>query len=321
MFSVSAITVATLLFSSQAHAATYAITDNYVGQSLLDAFIYDAIPDPTNGRVVYVDQTTAVAQNLTYASDDSVIIRSDSTTILDPAGAGRNSIRLKSSKVYTNGATVFNIRHMPEGCGTWPAVWSFGETDGAQWPALGEIDILEGVNNQPNDQVALHTATGCTVPETRDQTGTTLMTDCDANIVGNPGCGVESASAVSFGPGFNSNGGGWYAVERTADFIKVWFWARNDAAVPSGVAEGSDSVTTDNWGTPTAYFPGDTCNMEKFFGAHNFIINLTFCGAWAGADDVYSAAGCPSTCVDYVNNNPADFANAYFDFAWIKHYD
>lgn len=23
---------------------------------------------------------------------------------------------------------------------------------------------------------------------------------------------------------------------------------------------------------------------------------------------------------DYVNNNPAAFADAYFDFAWIKHY-
>ncbi|KIY72517.1 glycoside hydrolase family 16 protein [Cylindrobasidium torrendii FP15055 ss-10] len=319
MFSLSSAAFFTLALSSQVSAWTYGITANYIGQGLLDAFSYDAIADPTHGRGVYVDKATALAKNLTYASGNSVIIRADSTTYLDPAGAGRATIRLKSNRDFTNGVTVYDIRHMPEGCGTWPAVWSFGEAPGQSWPALGEIDILEGVNNQGVNQVALHTKPGCTVPWDRDQAGTTLQSNCDSNANNNAGCGVLSPSPVSFGPAFNNNGGGWFAIEKRTDFIKVWFWARNDASVPPGVAAGSDQAVTDNWGRPNAFYPGDNCNMSQFFGPHRIIINLAFCGDWAGS--VYGSSGCPSTCVDYVNNNPGAFSKAYFDIASIKHYD
>lgn len=65
---------------------------------------------------------------------------------------------------------------------------------------------------------------------------------------------------------------------------------------------------------------------------------MTIGGDWAGSDDVYSASGCPSTCIgrrstgfntqidninlnlDHVNNNPSSFKNAMFDFAAIRIY-
>jgi len=65
---------------------------------------------------------------------------------------------------------------------------------------------------------------------------------------------------------------------------------------------------------------------------------VTFCGDWAGQDSIFQGAGCPGTCVgkpclvvfhneilltnylDYVNNNPEAFSEAYFDFASIKVY-
>lgn len=50
MFSIPYAAVFTLALSSQVSAWTYGITANYVGQSLLDAFTYDAIADPTHGR-------------------------------------------------------------------------------------------------------------------------------------------------------------------------------------------------------------------------------------------------------------------------------
>lgn len=32
----------------------------------------------------------------------------------------------------------FDIRHMPQGCGTWPAAWEVGD----DWPNQGEVDIV-----------------------------------------------------------------------------------------------------------------------------------------------------------------------------------
>jgi hypothetical protein len=50
--------------------------------------------------------------------------------------------------------------HMPTGCGTWPAWWQ----NGPNWPYGGEIDILEGVNAFSQNQVSIHTGSGCRIP-------------------------------------------------------------------------------------------------------------------------------------------------------------
>jgi len=155
------------------------------------------------------------------------------------------------------------------------------------------------------------------MPASRPQTGTPTQLDCNAAINGNTGCGVKMNTDLSYGPSFNNNRGGWYAVERTTSFIKVWFWNRNDGSVPSDVRNGGSSVNTNNWGTPSAFFPNDSCDIQQHFSAHNIIINLTLCGQWAGA--VYPAS-CPSTCDDFVNNNPSQFVNAYFDLASLRVY-
>ena len=130
---------------------------------------------------------------------------------------------------------------------------------------------------------------------------TTQTTDCNALVNGNTGCGVLSNKANSYGPSFNSIGGGWYvfalmiacplftfpllrrsryAIERTNTNIKIWYWARNAAGVPSDVTTmGSGSVNPANWGTPVANFVNTSCDFSSKFGAHNIIINLTFCGS------------------------------------------
>ncbi|KAF7763643.1 CAZyme family GH16 [Agaricus bisporus var. burnettii] len=290
---------------------TYSRTDSVSGSGFLDAFSYEAIPDPTHGRVNYVDAGTARSQNLTFASGNSFVLRADSRTRLSPSGPGRNSVRLLSRKQYTTAVMVFDIRHMPEGCGTWPAVW----TVGADWPNQGEVDILEGVNDQGTNQATLHTSAGCTMPNSRAETGTVVGNDCQ----GNNGCGVKFREGNSYGPSLNRNGGGWFAMERTNSFIKVWFFPRG-GNVPSDVSSGASSVNTDNWGTPGAFFPNNSCSISNKFGPHNIVINLTFCGDFAGNSAVYGSSGCPSTCVDFVNNNPSAFTNAFFDFAGLRVY-
>ena len=99
-----------------------------------------------------------MAKNLTYAHGNTLILRADATTALNPSGAGRDSVRIRSVKTYTTHVSVyvffssassyplltgalhsFDIRHMPQGCGTWPAAW---ETNEAIWPNGGEVDVV-----------------------------------------------------------------------------------------------------------------------------------------------------------------------------------
>ena len=54
----------------------------------------------------YVDQATALDQNLTYAHGDTLIMRADNWSHLDPSGPGRNSVRIRSNKTYTTHVVV-----------------------------------------------------------------------------------------------------------------------------------------------------------------------------------------------------------------------
>ncbi|KAF9479575.1 glycoside hydrolase family 16 protein [Pholiota conissans] len=288
----------------------YTLSESIIGYDFLEAFDFQAITDPTHGRVNYLSRSDALSKNLVKTSRNSFIMRADYTTILSPDGPGRDSVRIISKKTYNATVMIFEMRHMPEGCGTWPAI----RTKQASPPNTGIIDILEGVNNQRFDQVTLHTSGGCTVPPERSETGIAISNNCDV------GCSVGLYNSSSFGPSFNSDGGGWYAMERTADHVKVWFWKRKDHFIPVDVLHSGPLVNPLQWGTPAAYFPNTSCDMEEFLTAHNILINLTLCGDWAGSTDVYAASGCPSTCVDHANNDPTSFRNALFDFAAIRIY-
>ncbi|KAJ6460779.1 glycoside hydrolase family 16 protein [Mycena vulgaris] len=306
--------------STSAFGATYSRSEHIVGLGFYSAFDFEAISDPTHGRVNYVDKVQAILQSLTYASFthncycqiNTFVLQADSKTVIsDSSNTGRNSVRIQSTNinVYTTHVAVFDIVHMPEGCGTWAALWK----NGPNWPNDGEVGIIEGVNNQGTNQVTLHTALGCTMPASRAQTGTSLQLNCDTNVNSNAGCGIILGQSQSYGPSFNANGGGWYAIERTNAFISVWFWPRNAPNLPAGVKAGGRTVNTGNWVRhPVANFPNTNCNLAQSFAANNIIINLTFCGDWAGQPDIFAASGFNAELTDYVDNNPTAFSNAYF---------
>ena len=58
---------------------------------------------------------------------------------------------------------------------------------------------------------------------------------------------MRAPGANSFGAAFNGAGGGWYAMERTNAFVKVWFWSRGAGNVPSEVRNGATTINTGNW--------------------------------------------------------------------------
>ena len=124
----------------------------------------------------------------------------------------RKSVRITTTATYTGALVVLDAVHMPTGCATWPAFWS----NGPNWPAGGEIDIVEGVNTNADNQATIHTNHGCTIPSSSSSalgiSGNVVGgTNCAALETGNAGCGMVATQSNTYGAGFNSNGGGVYA--------------------------------------------------------------------------------------------------------------
>lgn len=55
----------------------------------------------------YVSQETAQATNLSYAYEDTFIMKADDQTVLTPTGPGRDAIRITSIGVYDTHVTVY----------------------------------------------------------------------------------------------------------------------------------------------------------------------------------------------------------------------
>ena len=137
------------------------------------------------------------------------------------------------------------------------------------------FEQLEGTNDIEPNHMTLHTSANCAQPAVgRDMTGyvdsschtanvayahtdadrslrrahsNSVTDNCDVAANGNAGCGVEATQPNSYGKSFNAAGGGFYAMERTSSFIKVWFWSRNDPTVPADVLNACTTVNTDAW--------------------------------------------------------------------------
>ena len=259
---------ATLSCAAGIANAAYTISDTYDSSNFFSDFTFFTQADPTSGFVEYVSAEQANETALAgYVSGDAVYLGVDHTT-MNPTG-GRNSVRVASNKAYNSGLFIADISHMPGGiCGVWPAFWTFGPN----WPNSGEIDIIEGVNQQTTDSITLHTSAGCNFESTGSLSTSTLSTtNCNAGS-GDDGCSFSTAATNGFGTGFNGQGGGVYAMEWTASVIQVWFFPRS--SIPKDIAAGNPDPT--GWGTPTASFSGD-CNITNHFLDHNIVFDTTFC--------------------------------------------
>ncbi|KAJ5143608.1 Concanavalin A-like lectin/glucanases superfamily [Penicillium bovifimosum] len=308
-------TLLPLGFMAQLTSAAYSLKDDYgTSDSFFDNFNFFTDHDPTNGYVNYVDRDTATKNGLINTHGNGVYIGVDNTTVSsDP---GRASVRLESTKTYKYGLIILDLSHMPAStCGSWPAFWMLGNN----WPSNGEIDIIEGLNDQTSNQMALHTSDGCSI-DTTGFTGHLDTSNCYVDADGQPansGCAIRSDHTESYGTGFNDNGGGVYATEWTSDAINVWFWPSD--SVPRDI--GSDSPSPVDWGNPTAKFAGD-CDIDSHFDEMRIVFDITFCGDWAG--EVWGSSSCAEksgSCNDYVQNNPSAFTESYWQVRSLKVYD
>ncbi|KAF2788023.1 glycoside hydrolase family 16 protein [Melanomma pulvis-pyrius CBS 109.77] len=320
----------------------YILTDDLSHTNFFANFDLFSDADPTNGFVAYQNMTSAIENEYIGYLNDSVFLGVDYENMTP---SGRPSIRAESKKTWNHGLLVADLKHMPDStCGVWPAFWALGT--GAPWPQSGEIDILEGVNDADHNAVTLHTTAGCVVDNSTSGamgaadeplfSGTLATADCDvaaANQDKNQGCSIRAppgaASLPTYGDGFNSAGGGVYAMEWTRTSISVWVFPRNTAAFRQHFSASSSSFSEHNasapdpraWGTPLARFSGRGCDLEARFRDLRVVFNTAFCGEWAGRQEVWDA-GCRektgvATCEDWVRNHPEAFVGAYWEIAGL----
>jgi hypothetical protein len=323
--------------SVESPAPVYELVKNYTGQGFFDSFDFFSGTDLSSGFVQYQDLESANATGLAgfAESDDWEDVIYLGVDYQNITLGGRPATRLEGRDLFNHSLWVADIKHMPGGiCGVWPAYWLLGE--GEAWPAAGEIDIIEGINEQTNNLMVLHTnnavsvanltttpgSTSAAKRDTQNQmTGTFTSLDC------NPGVGcVVSSSWNSYGPGYNAEGGGVVVTEFTGEAIKIWNFPRN--SIPQDLIDGNPDPTAAvngslSWGAPEASFVND--NASTSFDDHFFnlkiIFNIDFCGPWL--DPLWNSSGCASlapTCEQYVANHPSAFEDAYWAIGGVQIY-
>ncbi|KIJ64383.1 glycoside hydrolase family 16 protein [Hydnomerulius pinastri MD-312] len=298
-------------------AASYHLVMDHSGQNFFNGWNFiDNWDNTTNGDVNFIDQQDATSQKLAYVSGtgNAIIKVDNSTNVLYPNK--RNSIRMESTDFYPVGTLfIIDALHMPFGCSVWPSIW----TKGAAWPNDGEIDIIEAVNLMNNNQMALHTQPGCSHTTPQNQVGSSILNDCSTGS----GCTVAETKQNSYGSGFAAASGGVFAAQFDTSGIYIWFWSRAD--LPDSVKQAATSsiADTSSWGAPSAAYPSSSCDISKFFGAQQLVIDITLCGDWAGVQSVYQ-----STChTTPTGNCTADniwgpgsprYDDAYFELQSIR---
>jgi len=291
----------------------YVLDTNYQGNSFFNGWNFFTANDPTHGTVDYVAQSVAQQKGYIGMRGDATYIGCDMTSVLGTKVRGRQSVRITSNKTWNKGLFIIDLQHMPTGCATWPAFWLVGPN----WPNMGEIDIIEGVNTDTADHTTLHTNDGCDMSHespslfsgTWAKDGNTEARNCYVKAPGqsaNQGCSINGLSN-SYGAPFNANGGGVYATEWNSTLIRMYYFPRG--RIPGDIQ--SKSPNPDTWGTPYAFFTlGQYC-PSSHFQDQSIVINLTFCGDWAGAA-FGSSCGNDGNCANFVRTQPGSFKEAYW---------
>ncbi|KAG1803910.1 uncharacterized protein HD556DRAFT_1484526 [Suillus plorans] len=181
-------------------------------------WIFAIGPNPTGGNVIYQGQSDAQAKRLAYVDDcdNSFILAVDSTSTV-AAGGQHASVRITSQKSYNGGLFIFDASYMP----------------------VGEIDIVEGVNNQGTNQMTLYTGTNqtCTNEMTNSTyqfSGKIIATDRYSTTHADSGCSIEDTDTSSFAYGFNNAEGGVFALLwDNSPGMSIWHFARALITWPS----------------------------------------------------------------------------------------
>lgn len=310
-----------VLLSYSCSSLAFDVLRDYSGQNFFNGWdFYGYWDNLTLGDIWWLNESDAMAQHLAYISDaGNAIIKVDNTTTVAPNDK-RNTVRITTQDFYDYGSLwIIDLLHIPYGCSVWPAFWS----KGSLWPNDGEIDIIESINLNPNNQMALHTTAGCFHDASAVQTGRNAGLDCGTGS----GCVVVENQPNSYESGFAAAGGGVWATQFDVTGIYIWFWSR--ANIPPSIAQSTptSSIDISDFGTPSASYPANPqCNLTQFFTPQQLVIDITLCGDWAGVPAIYGpqcgAMGPTGNCYqdNVVGPGSPKYDEAYFEIRYVRTY-
>lgn len=110
---------------------------------------------------------------------------------------------------------------------------------------------------------------------------------CNALINNNAGCGITEWSRASYGPYFDSQSGGVFAMKWDASGIAVCQFtslhvsSRSNlasgsfyrAAIPQDITQGIPNPS--NWGEPVAALASTHCNIPQYFANHSIVFGMS----------------------------------------------
>ncbi|KAF8996488.1 hypothetical protein BDQ17DRAFT_1429632 [Cyathus striatus] len=207
-------------------ATAYGLVKDYLGDSLFEGW----------------DFFDGFQLQVTKPGDRHAFLKVDAGTI--PDNEKCNSVRITTTASYDFGSIwVTDVYHAPYGCGVWPAIWSWTPQVSYSWPAGGEIDTFEAVNQVIYSHASLHTLPGCKASSLNsNQSSSSVVNSTDCNGADKSGCIVTDTGHPSYGPNFNNGGGGVFVTEFTSAGISTWFFPRAD--VPGSISSNSSTIDT-----------------------------------------------------------------------------
>ncbi|KIY71879.1 glycoside hydrolase family 16 protein [Cylindrobasidium torrendii FP15055 ss-10] len=279
----------------------WTLGNNWTGEDLFDAFNFDNKAADNQGAAYYSDRKSGLVWT---DEDGNAVVGIDSTEAVDGL---RKSIRMTSKDTFNVGSLVIlDVQELPAVCGVWPAIWMNG--DGV-WPASGEIDILEGVNMYTQNVMSVHTNEGCYLDKSLLSAlrGVTLKVkdqlSCDA--IANPEtCGFNVDDNSSYGPPFNSQGGGTLAVSLETSGVHFYYWKQGQ--VPQDIY--NNTPTPSNWGDALISVISPSCKIEDHFKDMRIVVNINLAGTFTSGVWSYPGNGQEKACSEITGfNNPWDY--------------
>lgn len=84
----------------------------------------NSLMSSTDGFVEYVNAQQAQQLGLLRTQGSQVYMGVDTTSVLDPNGSGRKSVRIQSKRAYNQALVIADFAHVPgSNCGSWPALY------------------------------------------------------------------------------------------------------------------------------------------------------------------------------------------------------